>query len=169
FVLYADKSNLSSFGSEKAYPVIARCVNLPTEIRNRSCGVGGGRIIPETAPDSGKTELVDSKPNVWHRAFHLRHQLHYRRSKGAAGFSAPMAPNNFLPGVIILSADYEEQCVMSLIRGIHEKMPCPICFVPDDQLADVSKPWLPRTTERMQQLIEEGKTLNKSRSRAPFL
>ncbi|KAH9009318.1 hypothetical protein EDB85DRAFT_1903138 [Lactarius pseudohatsudake] len=71
FILYADKSKLSSFGSEKAYPVIAHCANLPTEIRNSNSGVGGGRIvgwlpdIPETAADSGKPKFINFKCDVW--------------------------------------------------------------------------------------------------------
>jgi hypothetical protein len=42
--LYADKSKLSSFGTQKGYPVIARCANLPVEIRNGN-GLGGGRVV----------------------------------------------------------------------------------------------------------------------------
>ena len=43
-VFYADKNKLSSFGTQKGYPVIARCANLPVEIRNGD-GIGGGIII----------------------------------------------------------------------------------------------------------------------------
>ena len=42
--LYADKSRLSSFGTEKGYPVMARIVNLPVGIRN-SNGIGGARVV----------------------------------------------------------------------------------------------------------------------------
>lgn len=44
FILYADKTRLSSFGTEKGYPVVARCANLPVHIRN-SNGVGGGEVV----------------------------------------------------------------------------------------------------------------------------
>lgn len=43
-ILYADKSKLSSFGTTQGYPVIARCANLPANIRNGR-GVGGGQIV----------------------------------------------------------------------------------------------------------------------------
>jgi hypothetical protein len=43
-IIYADKTRLSSFGTAKGYPVVARIANLPTEIRN-SDGVGGGRLV----------------------------------------------------------------------------------------------------------------------------
>jgi hypothetical protein len=42
--VYADKSKLSTFGTQKGYPVIARCANLPVEIRNGN-GLGGGRVV----------------------------------------------------------------------------------------------------------------------------
>jgi len=43
-ILYADKTRLSSFGTEKGYPVVSRCANVPIDIRN-SEGIGGGRFI----------------------------------------------------------------------------------------------------------------------------
>jgi hypothetical protein len=43
-LLYADKSQLSSFGTAKAHPVLVRCANLPVEIRNGE-DVDGGRLV----------------------------------------------------------------------------------------------------------------------------
>jgi len=43
-ILYADKSKLSSFGTQMGYPVIAWCANLPIEIQNGK-GLGGGRVV----------------------------------------------------------------------------------------------------------------------------
>ena len=43
-MVYADKTKLSTFGTKKGYPVIARCANLPTKIRNGT-GLGGGRVV----------------------------------------------------------------------------------------------------------------------------
>jgi len=42
--VYADKTRLSSFGTEKGYPVMARILNLPVEVRN-SNGMGGARVV----------------------------------------------------------------------------------------------------------------------------
>jgi hypothetical protein len=42
--IYADKSVLSSFGTAKAYPVMARIANLPTRVRHGE-GVGGTQIV----------------------------------------------------------------------------------------------------------------------------
>lgn len=43
-ILYADKTQLSSFGTAMGYPVYARCANLPTDIRNGK-GKAGGRLV----------------------------------------------------------------------------------------------------------------------------
>ena len=42
--LYADKTQLSSFGTEKGYPVMARIANLPVKMRNGE-GPGGTRMV----------------------------------------------------------------------------------------------------------------------------
>lgn len=42
--IYADKTTLSSFGTQKAYPVVARWAQLPHHIRN-GIGLGAGRVI----------------------------------------------------------------------------------------------------------------------------
>ena len=42
--LYVDKSWLSSFGTEKGYPVMVRIVNLPVGIHN-SNGIGGAQVV----------------------------------------------------------------------------------------------------------------------------
>lgn len=43
-ILYADKTKLSSFGTEMGYPILARCTNLPTDVCNGE-GIGGGRVV----------------------------------------------------------------------------------------------------------------------------
>lgn len=42
--LYADKTNLSTHGTEKGYPVVARITNFPIDIRNGE-GLGGGCVV----------------------------------------------------------------------------------------------------------------------------
>jgi hypothetical protein len=44
FILYADKTKLSSHGTMKGYPVMARCANLPVDIQNGE-GIGGGWVV----------------------------------------------------------------------------------------------------------------------------
>jgi hypothetical protein len=45
FILYTNKSHLSSWGKVKAYPVITHCGNLPTDIRNSNRGLGGSWLV----------------------------------------------------------------------------------------------------------------------------
>ncbi|KAI9428665.1 hypothetical protein BJY52DRAFT_1232715, partial [Lactarius psammicola] len=156
FILYADKAKLSSFSTEMAYPVVTRCANLPTEIWNGH-GVGSGRVVgwlpnvPETPEDSKKPAFINFKREVWHRAFRCIIESIIEKSKAGCWLH-----------IIILSADYEEQCVMSLIRGYLGKLPCPICCVPKDQLADNSKTWPLRTAAHVKQILREVRALSKS-------
>ncbi|KAK6983857.1 hypothetical protein R3P38DRAFT_2807452 [Favolaschia claudopus] len=69
FILYADKSKLSSFGTQKAYPIIARLANVVVGIRN-SDEWGGGQVVgelpcgSEDSAESGKTKYVNFKNAV---------------------------------------------------------------------------------------------------------
>ncbi|KAI9435631.1 hypothetical protein BJY52DRAFT_1197489 [Lactarius psammicola] len=168
FILYADKAKLSSFGTEMAYPVVACCANLPTEIRNGH-GVGGGRIVgwlpnvPETPEDSKKPAFINFKREVWHHTFRCIIESIIEKSKAGCWLQyADGTQHLFFPSIIILSADYEEQCIMSLIRGYLGKLPCPICCVPKDQLADNSKTWPLRTAAHVKQILREVRALSKS-------
>ncbi|KAK0492346.1 hypothetical protein EDD18DRAFT_1358011 [Armillaria luteobubalina] len=102
FIIYADKTRLSSFGIAQAYPVVACCGNLPIKIQNRN-GVSGGRVvrwlpvIKEEAKFKKKVYYIDFKHRVWH-----------------AAFKYIIEPLNFIV----------------LIRGINGLKPCVICLVP---------------------------------------
>jgi len=50
---------------------------------------------------------------------------------------------------------------MSLIRGVRGKLPCPVCRVPEGELADISRTWPLRTAAHSQQVINGARTLNK--------
>ncbi|KAF9245417.1 hypothetical protein BU15DRAFT_85700 [Melanogaster broomeanus] len=144
FILYADKSHLSSSGKAKAYPVIVHCGNLLVDIRNGN-GISGGRlvgwlpIVGEDAEEDGKLSFTNLKRVVWHEAFLKLLDSIILLSK--TGFSHKCFDDImrwlFLI-ILILSADYEEQCVMALIRGLGSHCPCPICHVPANQLYDHS-------------------------------
>ncbi|KAK0471582.1 hypothetical protein IW261DRAFT_1425020 [Armillaria novae-zelandiae] len=70
------------------------------------------------------------------------------------------------PFIFVLSADYEEHCMMTLICGVHSACPCPVCLVPDKKLMDITEVYPLRTTENMQrcyhQAQEEGDGILKS-------
>ncbi|KAG1785043.1 uncharacterized protein HD556DRAFT_1451136 [Suillus plorans] len=145
FILYADKTRLSSHGTVKGYPVVARCANLPAEIRNGE-GIGGGRvvrwlpIIPEDASEEGKLGYTTLKCVIWHESFIklLVNLDQYSKT----GYSYACYDNLLcwlFSVILILSGDYEEQCTMSLICGVQCKCPCPVCLVPLNELHDLSK------------------------------
>ncbi|KAG1808131.1 hypothetical protein EV424DRAFT_1574699 [Suillus variegatus] len=145
FILYADKAKLSSFGRAKGYPVVARCANLPIGIRNGE-GLGGGRvvgwlpIVKEDKQHSGKPAFVNFKNAVWHASFlKILDCLAPLSRLGSAIKCWDDVIRVFYPIVLILSADYEEQAVMALIRGLMGKFPCPVCLVPRDELSNTLK------------------------------
>ncbi|KAG1854811.1 hypothetical protein DFJ58DRAFT_841293 [Suillus subalutaceus] len=144
FILYADKTHLSSAGAVKAYPVIAHCGNLPFEIRNVD-GPGGGHlvgwlpIVPADSDEDGKLSYTNLKKVVWHKSFTiLLETLSLISKTGFAHQCYDGILRWLFPLILILSADYEEQCVMALIRGFNSACPCPICLVPKDKLTDHS-------------------------------
>ncbi|KAG2115634.1 hypothetical protein DEU56DRAFT_919346 [Suillus clintonianus] len=143
FILYADKSKLSSFGRDKGYPVIARLANLPIAIRNGN-GVGGGRVVgwlPLAKDDpkyKGTPQFTNFKVAVWHTAIKKVLASIIPPSKDGQWVNCwDNIARLFYMLVLILSADYEEQSVMSLTRGIMSNFPCPICLIPKDKLSSV--------------------------------
>ncbi|KAG6326821.1 hypothetical protein ID866_12268 [Astraeus odoratus] len=144
-ILYADKTHLSSSGNVKGYPVIACCANLPVNVRNGDC-FGGGyvvgwlAIVPEDSDEDHKHSYVNLKHVVWHRLFlKLLESIILLSKTGFAHKCFDGILHWLYPLILILSADYEEQCVMALIRGPDSACPCPICLVPKDKLTDHAK------------------------------
>lgn len=131
FIIYADKTKLSSFGTEKGYPIIARIANLPVHIRNGN-GVGGGQVVgwlpivslvsssviissccPQVEGESaeaGKTGFVNHKNAVWHASFLelLKEVIEYTKT-GVYHTCGDRIERLLYPILLILSADYEEQ------------------------------------------------------------
>jgi hypothetical protein len=134
FILYSDKIKLSTFGSAKAYPIVARLANLPVKIRNSNNTMGGGQIvgwlpivcfsiithqlgtqlfyyqIKESEKDRNKPGFVNFKNAVWHESFYKLLESLITYSKTGFWFKCSDDVVCLLfPIVLILSADYEEQ------------------------------------------------------------
>ncbi|KAH9959379.1 hypothetical protein BGW80DRAFT_1438935 [Lactifluus volemus] len=176
-ILYADKTKLSSFGTTMGYPVVARCANLPASIRN-SNGFGGGRvvgwlpIVKNDPKEDGKPQFVNFKRAVWHESFRVVVQSIVDHSKMGCWLKCGDGIKRWLfPTVLILSADYEEQCVMSLIRGTTSKFPCPVCLVKSDELSNITgtKIWPHRTATQSQELVHQARSLKTAAQRDTFL
>ena len=141
FILYADKTQLSSFGTAKAYPVYAKLANLPSDVTN-SKGLGGGRLVgwlpvvrkPPTQgfntscsfgaqvkddPKHKKNrEWVDFKKVIWHACFRKMFESISEYSKtGCWVKCGDGVERQIFPRILILSADFEEQCVPLLKSG----------------------------------------------------
>ncbi|KAI8993803.1 hypothetical protein BD414DRAFT_456923 [Trametes punicea] len=164
FTLYADKTRLSSFGTKKGYPIMARMANLPAEVRNSS-GFGGGQIVGllpiqvEDENEEGKLTFTTLKRVVWHEAFLFLLSTIAKVGKLGELFKCGDGILRLLfPIILILAGDYEEQIVMALNRGPMGLAPCPICLVPQNQQAvlGIEPLWPLRTVEESQQLVEMG-------------
>ncbi|KAF9470163.1 hypothetical protein BDN70DRAFT_821696, partial [Pholiota conissans] len=173
-ILYADKTQLSSFGTAKGYPVYARCANLPADIRNGK-GRAGGRlvgwlpIVKEDAGETGKKKYVNLKRVVWHEGFKklLKSIIEYSKT-GKFKRCADNIVRWLFPIILMLSADFEEQCVMALIRGTGSLYPCPVCLVPNEELSNLQpqNPWDCRTTQNMKKIYEEAQLLSEENKEA---
>ncbi|KAJ6451798.1 hypothetical protein C8R45DRAFT_1057103 [Mycena sanguinolenta] len=163
FIIYADKAKLSSFGTQKGYPVIARLGNMVVSIRNNS-GWGGGQIVgwlpvvEEDPAETGKPSFVNFKCAVWHSAFYKLLESIVTASKtGVMTECGDSVWRCLFPFILILAADYEEACVMALIRGLMALYPCPICYVKKEEQSHLSKPVELRTSEQSQETVAEAR------------
>ncbi|KAJ3563803.1 hypothetical protein NP233_g8701 [Leucocoprinus birnbaumii] len=173
FILYADKTKLSSFGSQMAYPVVARIANLPVEVRNGQ-GLGGGctvgwlPIVKDDAGTSNEKGYPDFKRVVWHESARiLIRKLAEIAKRGGEWVRAGNGVDlHLVPWIFLVSADYEEQCVIALIRGFMSLFPCPICLVPAHLQFDVGLSFELRTQAATQALISGAQELNKKDAEA---
>ncbi|KAJ7440438.1 hypothetical protein FB451DRAFT_1344109 [Mycena latifolia] len=174
-VIYADKSKLSSFGTQKAYAVVARVANIPIAIRN-STGFGGGQlvghqpIVKDDPKEKGKPAFSNFKNIVWHTAFYKLLESLVLPSKVGHWTTCGDGIDRWLwPKVLILAADYEEACVMSLIRGLQGLYPCPICFVPWNEQSDLSSEHPRRTGKGSQEIVKDARTKDTAAEREEIL
>ncbi|KAF9024771.1 hypothetical protein BDP27DRAFT_1248625 [Rhodocollybia butyracea] len=174
-ILYADKNKLSSFGTEKGYPVIARCANLPQDMRN-GVGLGGGRlvgwlpVVKEDSRETGKKQWADFKSIVWHESFlKILESVTLISSTGQTLICADGIQRDLYPYILILSSDYEEQCVMTLIRGLRGLCPCPKCLVRKDDLSDLTKQSPLRTAQGTVDILKKVNTLTRQSDKEEIL
>ncbi|KAI5996647.1 hypothetical protein EDC04DRAFT_2872367 [Pisolithus marmoratus] len=159
FILYANKTRLLSHGTVKGYPMVACCANLPVHIHNGEqygggCIVGWLLIVPELMQEERKTSYPNFKHAIWHEAFFKLLEKVAKLSKVGYLYECYDKVLQWLfPIILILSADYEELCVMTLIQGTKCKCPCPFCLVPSDRLWDLSKTYKMHTSEQHKEAL----------------
>ncbi|KAJ7860668.1 hypothetical protein B0H14DRAFT_2576448 [Mycena olivaceomarginata] len=118
--IYADKSKLSSFGTQKAHPIVIRVLNIVVGIRNSS-EWGGGQVVGELpiidddTAESRKTGYVNFKHAMWHAAFYKLLESIASISKTGVWTTCGDGEKRWLfPCIVILSADYEEAIIKNL-------------------------------------------------------
>ncbi|KAJ7824944.1 hypothetical protein B0H13DRAFT_1918851 [Mycena leptocephala] len=175
YVIYADKSKLSSFGTQKAYTVVARLANVVIETRN-STQFGGGQvvghqpIVDEDSKEKGKPAFANFKNVVWHTAFYKLLESLVIPAKVGDWMDCGDDIRRWLwPIILILAADYEEACVMALIRGLNAMYLCPICYVPWQEQSDLSMEHPHRVSQDSESLVQEARTLRTAAEREELL
>ncbi|KAJ7814830.1 hypothetical protein B0H14DRAFT_3090067 [Mycena olivaceomarginata] len=142
--IYADKLKLLSFGTQKAHPIVIRVLNIIVGIRNssewgRGQVVGELPIIDDNTAESGKTGYINFKHAMWHTAFYKLLESIALISKTGVWTTCGDGEKRWLfPCIVILSADYEEAVIMTLIRGVMGNNPCPVCLIKRDKQLDLS-------------------------------
>ncbi|KAJ7152307.1 hypothetical protein C8R43DRAFT_886375 [Mycena crocata] len=177
YIIYADKAKLSSFGTQKGYPIVARLANVVVGLRN-STNWGGGQIVgwlpvvPENEDEKCKQAYTNFKMAVWHQAFYkLLESIVLASRTGVWVKCGDGIDRRLFPCILILAADYEETCVMTLIRGLKSKYPCPMCYVKNQDQADLFPTELPalRTGERSQTVVKQAQAQRTAEKRESIL
>ncbi|KAK0215012.1 hypothetical protein IW262DRAFT_1300251 [Armillaria fumosa] len=103
FILYADKTHLSSFGTAQGYPVVTCCANLRAEIQN-------GNGIKDNQRYKNKTYYMDFKQSVWHAAMKYILEPLKEPSKVESWVHLQLCDEDLqtFPRVPIISCDFEE-------------------------------------------------------------
>ncbi|KAI0085317.1 hypothetical protein BDY19DRAFT_1059668 [Irpex rosettiformis] len=160
-ILWADKDKLSTFGTQKGHPIVARLSNLDGSIRN-SLGIGGGRIvglvpiINDDPAEKSKKDYIDWKHAIYHEAFRIL--LEHVAAHSRTGYRVKCGDQHIrtlYPFIHIITADYEEQCYFALTRGLHRLLPCPVCTVPKGSLSDLATLYPEREENKAQEVVEE--------------
>ncbi|KAK0437439.1 uncharacterized protein EV420DRAFT_1669760 [Desarmillaria tabescens] len=176
YIIYADKTRLSSFGTAQGYPVIAHCGNLKIDIRNGN-GVGGGRVvgwlplIKEEAKFKRKVYYVDFKRRVWHAAFRFILEPLVAPSKVGGWVHLALANVDLqvFPRLPIKSCDYEEANFVVLIRGSGGLKPCVVCMVPKAEQYCLDIKYELRTSKQTQEILADAAAIPRKDARNKFL
>ncbi|KAF8072161.1 hypothetical protein FPV67DRAFT_1667598 [Lyophyllum atratum] len=117
----------------QGYPIMANLTNFPEEIRN-SHGLGSTQVVgwlpivpEEESEKKSSPDFVDFKKAVWHASFKKLLENVAEFSKvGILVNCGDGVTRRIYPFIFLLAADYEEQAIMTLTRGVQSKFPCPI-------------------------------------------
>ncbi|KAI6032391.1 hypothetical protein EDC04DRAFT_2605208 [Pisolithus marmoratus] len=143
----------------QGYPMVVHCANLPIHICNGEqygggCIVGWLPIVPELVKEERKTGYANFKCVVWHKAFFkLLEKVGELSKVGYLHQCYDKVLQWLFPVILILSADYKELCVMTLIQGTKSKSHCPFCLVPLEKLWDLLKTYEMHTIQQHKEVL----------------
>ncbi|KAG1808053.1 uncharacterized protein BJ212DRAFT_1485330 [Suillus subaureus] len=118
FILYADKTKLSTSGTAKAYPIVARLANLPTDICNGE-GIGGGYVVSwlpvKYLNDLGRD--VVSHIDKRFKEFPCWHNQKHPNQVMDIVFTDSSIPENILKMILYAAHDVvtEEDCMLGYL------------------------------------------------------
>ncbi|KAJ7671894.1 hypothetical protein B0H17DRAFT_1162079 [Mycena rosella] len=158
YILYADKAKLSSFGTQKGYPIVARLANMVVSVRNSSRW-GGGQIVG-WLPVIVEDQAESGKPGYANFKNALLESIEMASKTGEWVTCGDSILRCLFPMILILACDFEEACTMALTRGLQSLYPCPICYIKKEDQADVNALPALRTTELSQRAVKAARKLN---------
>ncbi|KAF8322955.1 uncharacterized protein EI90DRAFT_2936239, partial [Cantharellus anzutake] len=171
--VYSDKSQLSSFGTVKVYPVILHVLNIHNNIRNTT-GFGGGHLIgllphvEERAED--KFDLASYRRNLIHSSFAEVFESLRTPSKVVTRLQCGDGKEHHIYFYIKDAvADGEEQTMLTGTLGPNANYPCPRCKVHTSQLSSLTVKWPVRTSEDSHSIIESAQSANTKKQAAEIL
>ena len=92
-------------------------------ILKSSINTNGGTQVEEDSAESKKKKFVDFKRVVWHKAFYeIVESIEKYAKLGYVLVCGDGVRRKIYPAILIVSADYEEQCVIVAFITAHE--PC---------------------------------------------
>ncbi|KAK0184650.1 hypothetical protein F5146DRAFT_1006378 [Armillaria mellea] len=140
-----------------------------------STGIGGGTvvgwllIVVEEPQHNGKTYYANFKHTVWHEAFKIILSTIKTQEKQGAWVRFGDSLLYLFPIILILSVDYEEQAIMSLIHSGSSDFPCNICLILKDQQSNLQETYPLRNNTSMQAVIKDAKKLKTAKDRNNYL
>ncbi|KAJ7050105.1 hypothetical protein C8F01DRAFT_1237970 [Mycena amicta] len=176
YILYADKSKLSSFGTQKGYPIIARLGNVVTSLHNRFGGEverswAGCQcctsvdmashfrctsiwILPQLMP------AVSTVIPEYSKQSQVEEDSEFRGQPDFVNFKNAVWHESFYKLLeSIVSPSKTGDCVMALIRGLNANYPCPICYVKREDQLDYSVAAELRTGQGSQDVYDRAQEM----------
>ncbi|KAJ7703729.1 hypothetical protein B0H17DRAFT_1157115 [Mycena rosella] len=163
---YTEPWTANTLWDIQGYPIVTRLANMVVSVQNSSRW-GGGQIvgwlpmIAEDQAESGKPGYATFKNVVWHKSFYkLLESIEMASKTGEWVTCGDGILRCLFPMILILASADVGRCTMALTRGTKSLYPCPICYIKQEDQADVNALLALRTTELSQRAVKAARKLN---------